>query len=103
MTVTAADAALERMETDEPFADRVKDAGGPEASLEVLRAEGFDVTAAEVRDALVDRYGDHLTPEQLDGVAGGTPTDDWKLGLQIGSIAGGGIAIGLAAGAAAAV
>jgi len=71
MTNAAAQAVIDKMETDEAFAVRVKDAGGPELSLAMLRNEGFDVTANEMRDALVDRYGDSLTTEQLDALAGG--------------------------------
>jgi hypothetical protein len=45
------------MEADEAFALRVKDAGGPEASLALLRSEGFEVTQQELRDAVLDPYG----------------------------------------------
>jgi len=71
MTNSAAQAVLDKMETDEAFAVRVKDAGGPEQSLAMLRDDGFDVTAEEMRDALVDRYADSLSAEQLDALAGG--------------------------------
>jgi hypothetical protein len=50
---------------------QVKDAGGPEQSLAILRDEGFDVRTDEMRDALVDRFGDSLSTEQLDSLAGG--------------------------------
>jgi len=72
MTNSAAAAALDRIESDEAFAQRVKDAGGPEASIELLKSEGFDVTRADLRDAALDRYGDQLTTEQLDALAGGS-------------------------------
>jgi len=71
MTNSSAQAVLDKMETDEAFAVRVKDAGGPEQSLAMLRDDGFDVTAEEMRDALVDRYADSLSAEQLDALAGG--------------------------------
>ena len=71
MTNSAPQAVLDKMETDEAFAVRVKDAGGPEQSLAMLRDDGFDVTAEEMRDALVDRYADSLSAEQLDALAGG--------------------------------
>jgi predicted ribosomally synthesized peptide with nif11-like leader len=70
-----ANGALERMENDDDLAVRVRDAGGPDASLNVLRAEGFDVTAEAMRNAVLDHYGDRLTPEELDAVAGGLGTD----------------------------
>jgi predicted ribosomally synthesized peptide with nif11-like leader len=68
---TGAEAVLDRMEADSTFAERVKDAGGPEASLELLRSEGFQVDRDQLRDAVLDRYGDTLTQEQLDALAGG--------------------------------
>src|SRR5262245_6296869 len=67
-----ANGALERMENDDDLAVRVRDAGGPDASLNVLRAEGFDITIEAMRDAVLDRYADRLTPGELDAVAGGT-------------------------------
>ena len=39
------------MESDEAFAQRVKEAGGPEASIELLKGEGFDLTPDDMRDA----------------------------------------------------
>ena len=71
MTSIGADVVLDRMESDEAFAQRVKDAGGPEASLAILKDEGFEVTALEMRDAVIDRYGDQLPKEQLDALAAG--------------------------------
>jgi hypothetical protein len=75
VTTTAANAALDRMEADEDFASRVKDAGGADASIELLRAEGFDTTPEEMRDAALDRYSDSLTVEQLDAIAAGAEPD----------------------------
>jgi predicted ribosomally synthesized peptide with nif11-like leader len=72
MTLASAEAVIDRMEVDEDFADRVKDAGGPEASIAVLRSEGFDVTPSDMQDAFLDRFGDQLTQEQLDALAAGT-------------------------------
>jgi predicted ribosomally synthesized peptide with nif11-like leader len=72
MPLASAQAAIDRMEIDEDFANRVKDAGDPEASIGVLRSEGFDVTPSDMKDAVLDRYGDQLTQEQLDAIAAGT-------------------------------
>jgi predicted ribosomally synthesized peptide with nif11-like leader len=71
MSAEAANAALDRMEADEGFAISVRDAGGQEGSLALLRDAGFEVTPSEMRDAALDRYGDQLTPEQLDAIAAG--------------------------------
>ena len=75
MTALDAQALLDRMATDNGFAQRVKDAGDPEASLALLRGEGFDVTFEEMRDAMLDRYGDALTPEPGDEIAVGFDYD----------------------------
>jgi predicted ribosomally synthesized peptide with nif11-like leader len=71
MTKAAAAAALDRIETDEAFATRLKDGGNPEADLAILQGEGFDVTQQDMRDAVLDRYGEELTPEQLEALTAG--------------------------------
>jgi predicted ribosomally synthesized peptide with nif11-like leader len=76
MTLVSAQAAIDRMEVDEDFANRVKEAGGPDASIAVLTAEGFDVTPGDMRDAAIDRFGDQLTQEQLDTIAAGMAPAD---------------------------
>jgi len=99
MSSTSAEAVLDRMEADEGFAERIRDAGGPDASIALLAAEGFDVTAAEMRDAVLDRYADTMSPDQLDHLAGGLNKQE-QAGLAIG--AGAGLAlIAVAAGSAA--
>ncbi len=76
MAIDNAQAVLDRMEADPAFAERVKAAGSPEASLALLHEEGFDVSTGDLRDATLDRYADELTPEQLDAVAGGIDIKD---------------------------
>jgi predicted ribosomally synthesized peptide with nif11-like leader len=80
MTLASANAVIDRMEVDEDFANRVKDAGGPEGSIAVLSSEGFDVTPADMRDAFVDRFGDQLSQEQLDAIAAGADTGELIMG-----------------------
>jgi predicted ribosomally synthesized peptide with nif11-like leader len=77
MTSTSAGAALDRIEADDGLAQRLTEAGGPDGALAVLRAEGFDVTPEEMRDAVLDRYSDQITAEQLDAVAGGADFGDF--------------------------
>jgi predicted ribosomally synthesized peptide with nif11-like leader len=77
MTLASAQAAIDRMEADEFFANRVKDAGSPEAILAVLTSEGFDVTSSDMRDAALDHFGDQLTQEQLDALAAGVDAEVW--------------------------
>ena len=100
MTNSAAAAALDRIESDETFALRVKDAGGPEASIELLKSEGFDVTRSELRDAALDRYGDQLTTEQLDALAAGVWAADANWGGMAAAAAGTAAVVGAAAAAA---
>lgn len=83
MTTEAAMALLDRVANDKAFAAELGElqAGVPPAALERIRAEGFDVTEDEVRDAYIKRYGSELTPEQLERVAAG---------IDMGSLFGGG-------------
>jgi len=62
------------MEADEAFAERVKDTGGPQPALALLRSEGFEVTQQDMKDAFLARYGKDLTDEQLDAIEGGVDT-----------------------------
>ncbi len=87
MTAAAAKAAIDRMESDEAFADRIKEAGSADGALAILHGEGFDVTQQEMRDVALDRFGDRLTPEQLDAVSGGVD-DPWRV---VGMIGAGGV------------
>jgi predicted ribosomally synthesized peptide with nif11-like leader len=86
MSTDAAEAALDRMEADPEFAERVKDAGGTEAALVLLAGEGFDVTPEEMRDVTLDRFGDVLTVEQLDQVAAGIDAGPIVAGVGIGTM-----------------
>lgn len=76
MTMSAARAAIERMGADPDLAERLTNATRPESALAMLHAEGFDVTQQEMRDATLDRFGDTLTADQLDAVAGGEYLED---------------------------
>jgi predicted ribosomally synthesized peptide with nif11-like leader len=98
MVGTGARAVLDRMEADEAFGERIRGAGSPEAALALLRAEGFEATADEMRDAALDRYGNELDEEQLDALAAGADVDAITLGLTAGAV----VAMGAAWSAAAA-
>jgi hypothetical protein len=74
MTTTGAQSVLDRISVDEAFAEQIKDAGeagGPAAALALQQSEGFEVTAEEMRDAVLDRFGDQLSQVLLDALAGG--------------------------------
>jgi len=63
---------LDEVETDEAFAQQLESMGtDPEQALTVVRARGFDVDPAEIRDAFLERHGDDLSDEQLAALAGG--------------------------------
>jgi len=73
MSISDAEAFLERAESDKELAaslETVKD--DPPAVLAMARKAGYDVTRDEVQQALMDRYGAELTPEQLDKIAAGS-------------------------------
>ena len=63
MSATDAEAFLERFAAE---MEAIKD--DHEAVLAKARAAGYDVTQQEVADALRERYGAELTPEQLDQI-----------------------------------
>lgn len=97
MSIQAAAAFIARAEADETFEaqlEAVKD--DPQAVLERLHAEGFDVEPPEVRHALLERYDGRLTAEQLDEIAAGV---DWSFVALSAGVGGGtavlGISIGL--------
>jgi predicted ribosomally synthesized peptide with nif11-like leader len=102
--VSASDAAafLQRAESDEYFAKQLALVrADPDAVLERIHAAGFDATSDEISDAVAERYGTQLSPEQLQQLAGGV--DDGTLAseaVQFGII--GGVSVGIAAVVAAA-
>ena len=67
MSATDADAFLEKFAAE---VEAIKD--DQEAVLAKARAAGYDVTRQEVVDALMERYGAELTPEQLDQITAGS-------------------------------
>jgi predicted ribosomally synthesized peptide with nif11-like leader len=96
MSQAGAVAFLERVETDEGFAEELaslKD--DPSAVVERVHAAGFDATPEEIREAFLERYGAELTPEQLDQIAAGA---DWE--IAVGSVLLVGVVAGVAAVAA---
>ena len=80
MSVEQAEAFMDRVESDEAFATELESLKDDQAAVQAaVVAAGFDATPDEIRDALEDRFGDHLTEEQLAAIAGGL--DDWQIGL----------------------
>jgi predicted ribosomally synthesized peptide with nif11-like leader len=85
---TAAQEFVRRVEGDETFAGELEALkADPQAVLARLHAEGFDADPAEIRAAVLDRYGAELRPEQLDEIAAGVDPTVVILGSGAGIIA----------------
>jgi predicted ribosomally synthesized peptide with nif11-like leader len=93
VSAAAAEAFLDRVETDEAFATELTSMrGDPEAALARVRAEGFDVSSDDLREAVLARFGGTLTTEQLDAIAAGADA-----GLIAGATVGTVIGVGMMA------
>ena len=63
---------LDRLETDEAFAQQIADLREDPAAVQAaIAAAGFEVSPDEIREAFLERYGSTLNEEQLAAVAGG--------------------------------
>ena len=71
MSMESAKLFIARMKSDEDFSRQVRDCKDAETRMAFVRQEGFDFTAAEIRQA-----GEELSDSELDEVAGGTFADD---------------------------
>ncbi|MDD2901317.1 MAG: Nif11-like leader peptide family RiPP precursor [Syntrophales bacterium] len=74
MSAQSAKDFLKRIETDKDLHDRLKVAADLEARKKIIHAAGFDFTQAEYKQAveeLAAAAGHQLTPEELQGIAGG--------------------------------
>lgn len=71
MSMESAKLFIARMKSDEDFSRQVRDCKDAETRMAFVRQEGFDFTAAEIRQA-----GEELSDSELDEVAGGTFGDD---------------------------
>jgi predicted ribosomally synthesized peptide with nif11-like leader len=88
MSAEAAEAFLDRVETDETMVNELMSLrGNPAAALATVRAAGFDVSPEELREAILERYGGALTVEQLDLVAAGADAE-LIAGATVGSVLG---------------
>ena len=70
MSVEQAKAFVEKMKSDDAFRDKVMAEEDVEARMELIGAEGFDCSAAEI--GALQELGD----AELDGVAGGGWCDE---------------------------
>lgn len=69
MSIESAKLFIERMKTDENFAEKISLCKDEQDRSIVLKEEGFDFTALELSEA-----GTILSDDDLDGVAGGSRT-----------------------------
>ncbi|RJR43256.1 MAG: Nif11-like leader peptide family natural product precursor [Deltaproteobacteria bacterium] len=80
MSVQSAKDFLKRIGADQAFKDRVAAAPDHEARQQIVKAAGFDFTLDEYKqmvDELAAATGQELTPEELQGVAGGVGRVGW--------------------------
>lgn len=67
MSMESAKAFVERMKTDADFAQRVTACKSPESRIQLAKAEGFDFTSEEVKEA-----SEELSEDDLELVSGGS-------------------------------
>ena len=75
MSTESAKSFLEKMRTDDDFAKSVTDAATKKERADLVKAAGFDFTAAEFSEEVGE-----LSDDELDGVAGGVARGR-KIGL----------------------
>lgn len=67
MSVESAKVFMEKMKTDQDFAKKVMECKDAEARKALVKAEGFDFSAEELKEV-----GAELSDSELDAVAGGS-------------------------------
>lgn len=76
MSIESAKAFIDRMKTDEAFANKMKECKDAETLLSLVEREGFDFTSVEISLAT-----NELSDEQLDDITGG-----WTWWIQNGPV-----------------
>ena len=71
MSMKSAQLFIARIKNDEDFARKVRECRDAEGRMAFVRQEGFDFTAAEIR-----QVSEELSDSELDEVAGGTFGDN---------------------------
>lgn len=74
----------------------------PEKIYSVIVARGFDCTVDELREAFVEYAAQHLDENQLGNLSAGISKDEKIVAIACPSLLAGGVAVGVAASAAAA-
>jgi predicted ribosomally synthesized peptide with nif11-like leader len=73
---------LRKLVEDRSFKARIQHAPGDEGRARIAKEEGFDLTQAELDDAVRQASSRKLPEEHLDAVSGGTASSDqsqWDL------------------------
>jgi predicted ribosomally synthesized peptide with nif11-like leader len=73
MSIESAQTFLERMKTDEEFAKKVSACTDAEARMALVKTEGFDFSAAEIKELQTE-----MTEAELDVCSGGLGQSLWK-------------------------
>lgn len=96
MSISAAQAFLDRIEHDETMAARLAALqNDPDAVLQALREAGFDTDPEEVKTVFLARYGADLSIDQLEAIAAGLDFD--IIGASVGALVGFGVLAATAA------
>ncbi len=71
MSIESAKAFLERCKNDDEWRDKLKAAKDQDARIEMVKAEGFDFTPAELESVTEELSDGELSELDLMGVSGG--------------------------------
>ena len=71
MSIESAKSFIERMNTDTEFAKRAMEQKGKEQIATFLKAEGYEFSEEEYREAMGLKNGTELSDESLDNVSSG--------------------------------
>ena len=91
MSRESAAAFLERLESDEVLAERLRGCTVPEVEKLVKEELGYDFTKEEMQQAIFEKNPE-ITDEELEAVVGGL-SDDMTYGIAIGVGIGGGMGL----------
>jgi len=76
MSREAAQAFVERLNSDDAFRERMVAAGDNDARLRAAQEAGFDITADDLAELRREHRADELSEEDLQKIAGGMSTTE---------------------------
>lgn len=88
MSVEQAEAFLVRVQSDDDFAAKLGELREDPAAVQAfIAAEGFDATPDEIKDVVLESFGDQLSEEQLASIAGGlSVVENVGIGIAAGAV-----------------